>query len=438
MVVAVMSTGYRFINRQYTDLLSAWRAQHITRAFHKWIASVISNDQTFVAKAFYDLQDGSYNAVLLAVDEHGGYSFIEEVAGCMNANSALSNMVLLMEQAINNHQGNYYYQGHQQTSVFKNSKKKNPQKVDCFSNKYNQPALKVIQHLLKIHYDADGNYYGRLMSENHQAALWELYLKTAFTEYFFDVDKNQQVASQSKADFCFHNRHEMIDLEATSINPRPEYQKNTLLFAIESGLTLEDIHNDSPIRKSMLEENYIKKIKNKIKNKHKKAYFNNRPLVLAVADFSHQHAFVWFREAVMNAVYGNKTCKGLFDDDQYKKISAIVVSTFRVMDKFNRIGLLCGLADQSIRLFQQGKFFDQSKGFHDLENEIIPWPPGCHVKETWDEGLAVLHNPKALYPLKKDYFPIAFQTWGNESAKWIFPIEKINPYPWVTYNRIAG
>lgn len=185
----------------------------------------------------------------------------------------------------------------------------------------------------------------------------------------------------------------------------------------------------------MLSETYLKKIIRKIKSKHKKEYFNNRPLVLAIADFSEKYAFVWFREAVMNAVYGNKTSKGLFSGHQYKEISAIVVPTFRLMDKFNRIGVLCGLANQEIRLIKQGKFIDQNKKFCTLECEIHPWPMGCYTKETWDEGLAVLHNPNAFCRLNKNYFPVSYQAWGNEMEQWILPYQTLTPYPLMTYNK---
>lgn len=120
-----MTTGYRFINRQYMDLLSAWRGMHHTRLFHVFIAGVISEDLMFVGKAFHDKEDHSFNAVLLAQDEYGGYSFRKAVTDCIGKDSAIVAMKELMENAIKNHKGGCYHQGHDQISVFKNPKKLN-------------------------------------------------------------------------------------------------------------------------------------------------------------------------------------------------------------------------------------------------------------------------------------------------------------------------
>lgn len=101
---------------------------------------------------------------------------------------------------------------------------------------------------------------------------------------------------------------------------------------------------------------------------------------------------------------------GLFNDPEVKGLSAVVFSNAATIAKFNRMGLLAGLAVPGVKLRRSGILFDRTPGAlepidFDLDIESPEyanlWPGG----EAWCLELEVFHNPNAEHPFPFDLLP---------------------------------
>jgi hypothetical protein len=105
---------------------------------------------------------------------------------------------------------------------------------------------------------------------------------------------------------------------------------------------------------------------------------------------------------------------GLFTDDNYKEISAVVFSSLGSWGKVR------ALADDrnALTIFHTVHDNPFSLGFRPIVNKTIK----AEYTETILDGLRVYHNPFASYPLRPDIFrsPEVFQTYFSEAdQEWV-------------------
>ena len=103
-------------------------------------------------------------------------------------------------------------------------------------------------------------------------------------------------------------------------------------------------------------------------------------------------------------VWGKKRIPScFFDQPSAEHISAVLFTNAGTMLKFNRMGVLAGFGDPTVRLIRKGIMLNPDP------KSAIPFQfttdiekPGYN--EGWADELQVFHNPNALCPLDQDLF----------------------------------
>lgn len=102
---------------------------------------------------------------------------------------------------------------------------------------------------------------------------------------------------------------------------------------------------------------------------------------------------------------------GFFRGVENEGIAAVIFSNSHTTAKFNRMSLLAGYAPKRLRLVRWGYAFDPDPDAlapQEFAYEVGTW------EEPWSNGLVVMHNPNARYPLDRAFFRGVSQYWENE------------------------
>lgn len=290
------------------------------------------------------------------------------------------------------------------------------------------PAREIIAALMRYHRDVDGNFIQQFQTVGFDTRLWELYLYAAFTELGF-AREGEAVAP----DFLFAGLNGRLGVEATTANaPQGDAAPPPPLTAE----TFDDyVANFIPI-----------KLARPLRRKLRKTppYWDaegmaGAPFVLAVQDFHAPGAMRMIAPAATEYVYGFRHSiqdgerrierierhvhgagnepSGFFGFDRAENVSAVLINPQGTLLKFNRMGLLAGFGDARVRMVRQG--FRRHEGdpgdprprqFRDAVHA-----PG--YRETWVEGMIVLHNPSARLPLEPALVPGATHEWGQPDGR---------------------
>lgn len=277
------------------------------------------------------------------------------------------------------------------------------------------------------------------------SSFWELYLNKAFKSLGFDIDY-----SKASPDFNLINKdNRRISVEAVTSNP----SKSQKLEIDSSDGNDEDFLNESTL-----------KLSGKIRDKHqlylgdgkKKHPYSSlehvkgNPFVLAVSPFDNKLAQTQNNTAINRVLYGLEPPKdynlpqeaiefmlnkngenvdlGIFTNDSYKEISAVIFSTTGTFGKavveagtaslvratrMRKIGIVEFMAKEG--LDKIGRFRTQISDTYDIFSERffsgydvcghdMYLYEGTEHTETHLDGLQIYHNPYALYPLGEDDF----------------------------------
>lgn len=171
-----------------------------------------------------------------------------------------------------------------------------------------------------------------------------------------------------------------------------------------------------------------------------------RSFALAIADLHKLGSMVWTREALPTYLFGMRAdveedekqrraigtriaCltgkqaipAGLFRDENFRYVAAVIFSNAATLAKFNRMGFLAGWRPPTLTMVQSGFLFDRTPG----AREPIPfklsigspeynalWPCG----EAWCQELEVFHNPLASHPIPFDLIPAATHWFERKGA----------------------
>ena len=104
-------------------------------------------------------------------------------------------------------------------------------------------------------------------------------------------------------------------------------------------------------------------------------------------------------------LWGVTEPSGFFQLPNSENISAVIVNPQGTLVKFNRLGYVAGFGDRRVRMTRLG--FRRHDG-NQVDRGSLSFTDEVHAPgytETWVEGMIVLHNPAARYPLDPGLLP---------------------------------
>jgi len=265
----------------------------------------------------------------------------------------------------------------------------------------NEPIRDVISRWASGFEDRD-NKFNYEFQTTFNSSFWEVYLYQCFKDLKLNVD-----FAKASPDFTVQTSgNEIINIEAVTANhahdSAPEWENEKLKEN-------DEFLNFASVR-----------ILNAINSKHKK-YFNTyskfkhvegNPFVVAVAPFEQNMFFIQNNEAINRVLYGqgidkdngfsevevpfalkNETVSldlGIFTNDKYKEISAIIFSTMGTLSK----AITQTSMNRDIR----------SSRYHERKGLIVEVKENDKHFETHLDGLQIHHNPYAINKLPKGAF----------------------------------
>ncbi|MFS1870096.1 hypothetical protein [Vibrio lentus] len=287
------------------------------------------------------------------------------------------------------------------------------------------------------------------------SSLWELYLNRAFIELGFDIDY-----SKESPDFnLIHKSGRVVNVEAVTANNKDHESEE--YYSSESFLEARDLNNSDFLDQSTI------KLAGKIKDKrdlfigiNDKKYpyqvlehVKGNPFVIAVAPFDNHLSYSQNNMAINRVLYGinppasdgnggmwvenidhilnhnNQPIElGIFTNDSYKEISAVIFSTTGTFGKavvqagipnvvratrYRQMGVVEFMAKEGIEMLGRShkkiregydifsmRFFD---GNLVCGSDMYLYESNDH-KESHLDGLHIYYNPYASIPLEADLF----------------------------------
>jgi hypothetical protein len=254
------------------------------------------------------------------------------------------------------------------------------------------------------------------------AAVWELYLSQCIQEHGYTLVRQKQ-----RPDFKAEKDGRVVFFEATTTNPTRDKGP---------GPDLQRVLYGSPLSYEELNEHrqtYVQRLAGALESKLQKNYgalewVEGNPVVLAVSPFHDAFALLRTDVWALQYLYGLEPIErqtgtghverslerigrrmmagrelefGFFDRPEAKWISAIIFSNSGTIAKFSRYAAIKGWHPESIRaVVRSGICFDPDP------NAFTPRQFAYRVgedgwDENWAQGLVVMHNPHANYPLQE-------------------------------------
>ncbi len=294
--------------------------------------------------------------------------------------------------------------------------------------------------------------WGKFVKEfqlSFNSSFWELYLNKAFAELGFQVDY-----SKESPDFCLiHSSGRILNVEAVTSNPRSN--------GVKEHHSAQGLSADTTLGDERYYDLRAIKLAGKIRDKRdlflagkKKHPYSSldhvkgNPFVLAVAPFDTSFSFSQNNIAINRVLYGvdsktgngrptihralnensNPVEFGIFTNDSYKEISAVMFSTVGMFSKA-LIGTDIDGFVKATRYREMGIVeFMAKEGLHRIGKHHIEVSPGHDIfsdrffngdlvcgsdvtlcktsdyRETHLDGLHLYYNPFAETPLPKDLF----------------------------------
>lgn len=297
------------------------------------------------------------------------------------------------------------------------------------------PALMAIGECYLALPNPDDNFVKDLQTSNFASRLFELYLLACFREQGLIVRQDHV-----SPDFCIEKDGDECWIEAVTANSEIP-RAGGIGDWVHAPKDRNERLTGSPA------ERFAKTLRGKLQRNYQElAHVKGQSFALAIADFHKSGSMVWSREALPTYLYGMRadveeesgkrraigtpithlTGKhgipaGIFRDQVFAHVSAVIFSNAATLAKFNRMGFLAGWRPPGLTMIRSGILFDRSPGALDPipfemsvdspEYEAL-WPWG----EAWCQELEVFHNPLAAQPIPFGLIPGAthwFERDGN-------------------------
>jgi hypothetical protein len=287
------------------------------------------------------------------------------------------------------------------------------------------PALLTIGETYLALDRPDANFVQDFQTEGFDARLWELYLFAAFREQAIRVSQRHP-----SPDFHLERDGRTLFVEAVTANSEgSRIQPMTLPNPAPTDLD-ERTLGEPAVR-------FAKSLKSKMDRRYwELPHVIDQPFALAIGDFHQAGSMTWSLQALQSYLYGVRTVlehdekrtkraraepvtqlhsvqpipAGLFRQPEARHLSAVIGSNAGTLTKFNRMGYLAGWKLPGLTMERSGIFFShegnrlEPKDFRfDLDDPTYQklWPFG----ECWCLELEVYHNPQALHPIPREFFP---------------------------------
>ena len=104
-----------------------------------------------------------------------------------------------------------------------------------------------------------------------------------------------------------------------------------------------------------------------------------------------------------------------FNQPEAEHISGIMFTNAGTTGKFGRMGYQHGYGNDRFAVSRSGLAYSQDHS--SLDPQLFSYNlDESPLVETWGQGLVVLHNPSALRPLSRDFFPDAVQSYMDNGV----------------------
>lgn len=317
------------------------------------------------------------------------------------------------------------------------------------------PAKEMMNKFFELMGDQDGNFVQQFQTTGFDARTFELGLFA-----YLYTSGHKFIETNGYPDFIVSNTKQLeVCIEATTSNPPHE---NRYKNSIEH---IEELSNDELMSK-VIDEVPIKMgspLFSKLKKKYwEKDQCKNKPIVLAIQPFHEAGSLFYSDATLLSYLYGLRHYptwsedgkliinKDNIDSHAYNEkvipsnfygqphsenISAVIFSNILTIPKFVRMAYQSGQRNGIIvDINRSGTCYNPDPNAaepltfeYSLNN-----PP---YKETWGEGLHVIHNPHAKIPLPKNYFPGLTESY-IENNEVVTDVRGFHPYTSMSYVQV--
>ncbi len=277
--------------------------------------------------------------------------------------------------------------------------------------------------------DPEGNFLEQFQTTGFNARYFELYLFAYFSRSGFHVNR-----ANVNPDFIVTRNRLRVAIEATTLNPS---QSGVLL---EHGVDIENSPLDG-LKTYQVDEMPIRfggTLLSKLQKKYwELPHCKGLPLVIAVEAFNNPHSLHFSDVSLSQYAYGLKQTASWTDEASLRiqtevveqhnlaskvipskffgqpdteNISAILFTNSGSNGKFARMGYQTGYGTDKVGITRTGFCHNPDPDamdptFFSYSMDFAP------LVESWGEGMVILHNPDCLYPIPKDFFVDAVQTY---------------------------
>ena len=301
-----------------------------------------------------------------------------------------------------------------------------------FKSLVDAPSYHPTRNMLDLTYqdfDApDGNFLQQFQTTGFDARFFELYLFAYFSNSGFEVDRTHR-----SPDFLVTRDGVTVSVEATTVNPShgDMFAGESLPSRLDPGELARFQNEELPIR-------FGSPLYSKLKHRYwELEHCKGRPFIIAIQAFFNEESLNLADDGLAQYLYGQRMSAGwtseghleihtdiveshtygekaipsnFFGSSDTEYVSAVVFSNSGTHAKFTRMGYQQGFGIEHFDVSREGYCHNQDPDAMDptyFEYSLAE-PP---LVESWGQGLVVNHNPNALFPLPRGYFPEALEAY---------------------------
>ena len=288
------------------------------------------------------------------------------------------------------------------------------------------PTRAMLDQVYQDFDDPDGNFLEQFQTTGFDARLFELYLFAYFSRSGFKVDR-----THPSPDFIVARKGVTVSIEATTVNPSQGEQlaRDLLPSRLDSRQFAHFQDQELPIR-------FGSSLFSKLKKRYwELEHCRDQPFILAIEAFFNDESLNLSDNGLAQYLYGLRVSAGwttegilevrtdiveshisgdkripsnFFGQPGAENVSAVVFTNSGTHAKFTRMGYQQGFGIDQFDISRLGFSYNPHPDAKDptyFEYSLAE-PP---LVESWGQGLVVNHNPNALFPLPRDFFPEAVQ-----------------------------
>lgn len=289
----------------------------------------------------------------------------------------------------------------------------------------------MLDHVYQGFHDSDGNFLEQFQTTGFDARYFELYLFAYFSRSGFTVDR-----SHPTPDFMVGRNGITVAVEATTVNPFQGSLPPTQPF-VRSEYSAQELVN---YQNQELPIKFGSPLFSKLKRKYWDIeHCREKPFVLAIEAFHDEEALSHSASALIQYLYGQRPSNtwlesrllkinieevelhesgdktipsNFFGQPGTENISAVLFTNSGTHAKFTRMGYQSGFGFDHVDISRSGFCYNPHPDAKDPTyfSYSLNEPP---FVESWGQGVVVNHNPNALFPVPKDFFPGTVQAYAE-------------------------